>query len=259
MDYFGADFDLSRLTTTEPLVQYALDARRDKPAADGVKARKGRSGTTVAHEIALLRAAMRAVGLPQPAAPKLKAKPKPQEPLTEEEQKRVLMAATPRHKLTALLLLTLGPRRKEVASLCTDVDWNAQTMRIAGTKTDESDRVVPIPDELFDHMLQLRAAGKWEGFPRVSPSLIGKMVRQLCKRAGIPRRSPNDFRGTASQRMRQGGVDAEVRAAIQGNSARMQEATYTQTSKLVDVMREAVNSTKRLTPPRAAKKGETGT
>jgi integrase len=235
VNHFGADFDLHVLTSTEQLVQYASAARKD------------RAGTTVRMEIGVLGAAMRALGLSRPPVPKLRSDSKPQEPLTEEEQRRVLLAATPRHKLTVLLLLTLGPRRKEVARLCTDVDWEARTMRIAGTKTVKSDRVVPIPDELFEHMLQLRAAGKWEGFPRVSPSLIGKMVRQLCKRAGIPRRSPNDFRGTASQRMRQGGVDAEVRAAVQGNSARMQEATYTQTSKLVDVMRGAVNAPKRLT------------
>ncbi|MET0411060.1 MAG: tyrosine-type recombinase/integrase [Polyangiaceae bacterium] len=246
MAYFGPDYDLHALTSAEQLVQYASQAR------------KARSGATVRMELGVLGGAMRAVGLSRPPAPKLNAKSKPQEPLTEEEQRRLLLAATPRHKLTILLLLTLGPRRGEIAR-CGDVDWEAQTMRIAGTKTEKSDRVVPIPPDLLDHMLQLRAAGKWEGFPQVSAARIGKLVRDTCKRAGISRRSPNDLRGTASRRMRQSGVDAEIRAAIQGNSARLQEETYTRTHTMVDVMRAGLNATKRLTPSVKCPSGEAGT
>ena len=121
-------------------------------------------------------------------------------------------------------------------------------MRIAGTKTATSDRVVPSPDELYEHMKALKDAGRWEGFPKVSGARIWKLVRMTCRRAGIPDRHPNDLRGTASRRMRQAGVDAEVRAAVQGNSARMQEQTYTQTHTLLDVMRAGLDATKRLTP-----------
>ena len=158
------------------------------------------------------------------------------------------MAATPKHKLTILLLLTLGPRRSEIAHCC-DIDWDTRTMRIAGTKTLKSNRVVPIPPELYEHMKELKDAGKWEGFPTISGRRVYNMVIGTCRRAGIPERHPNDLRGTASRRMRQAGVDAEVRAAVQGNSPAMQERTYTQTHTLLDVMREGLDGTKRLTPP----------
>ena len=233
--HFGRDFDLATLTSTEQLVTYATQARA------------ARAATTVRMELGVLGSAMRAVGLARPPMPKLKAQPKPQEPLTEEEQRRLLMAATPRHKLTILLLLTLGPRRSEVGKI-EAIDWEAQTMHIAGTKTRRSDRVVPIPDELFEHMQQLKAAGRWEGFPKVTGARIWKLVRRTCERAGIPPRHPNDLRGTASRRMRQAGVDAEVRAAVQGNSPEQQERTYTQTHTMLDVMRAGLDATKRLTP-----------
>lgn len=234
--YFGPNFDLETLTTTEQLVAYALEAR------------KRRAAVTVQQELGILGRAMALVGLVRPKLPKMKAKSKPQEPLTEEEQRRLLMAATPQHKLTILLLLTLGPRRSEVRKIG-EVNWDRQTMWIHGTKTNNSNREVPIPDELFEEMQAIRERGEWKGFPKVSPTRIYAVVKQTCQRAGIPRRHPNDLRGTASRRLRTAGVDAEVRAAIQGNSARMQEQTYTQTHTMVEVMRDALASTKRIKSP----------
>lgn len=234
--YFGPDFDLETLTTTEQLVEYATTAR------------KQRSAVTVKQEFGVLGRAMALVGLVRPRLPKMKAKPKPQEPLTDEEQRRLLMAATPKHKLTILLLLTLGPRRSEVRKIG-EIDWNKQTMWINGTKTNNSKREVPIPDELFEEMQAIRARDEWIGFPQVSGARIYQMVRQACRRAGISPRHPNDLRGTASRRLRAAGVDAELRGAIQGNSARMQEQTYTQTHTMVEVMRDALKSTKRIKSP----------
>ena len=234
--YFGPDFDLETLNTQQQLVDYAIEARKQRSAA------------TVQMELMVLGQAMRQLGLSRPPLPPLKVKTKPQEPLTEEEQRKFLLAATPKHKLTVLLLMTLGPRRSEVAKIG-EVDWDRKTMWIHGTKTKNSNREVPIPDELFEEMLSLRARGEWNGFPKVTGRRILAIVVQTCKRAGIPRRHPNDLRGTASQRLRAAGVDAELRAAIQGNSARMQEQTYTQTHKMVEVMRDALASTKRIKSP----------
>lgn len=235
-EFFGPDLDLETITTTEQLVTYATQARTKRCAY------------TVKQELGVLGQAMRMVGLARPALPKMKAKPKPQEPLSEEEQRRFLMAATPKHKLTVLLMLTLGPRRSEVRKIG-DINWDNQSMWINGTKTKNSKREVPIPDELFEEMQAIRARGEWVGFPKVTGRRIYAIVRSTCKRAGIRVRHPNDIRGTASQRLRAAGVDAEVRAAIQGNSARMQEETYTQTHTMIEVMRDALDSTKRIKSP----------
>lgn len=236
--HYGPDFDLTTLTTQAQLVEYAAEAL------------KTRSGSSTKQEIGVLGQAMGAVGLVRPKMPKLDTTPKPQQPLTEDEQRRVLLACTPEHKLTILLFLTLGPRRSEIGKVGA-IDWTARTMWIHGTKTKRSNREVPIPEELWEEMEAQRRAGTWKGFAKLSNSRVYKIVRAACKRAGLDGRHPNDLRGTASQRMRAAGVDAEVRAAIQGNSAAMQEQTYTQTHKMIDVMREAVDSTKRIKSPSA--------
>jgi len=231
--FFGPDFDLTTLTEPRQLVDYAAEAL------------KKRCVVTVKQEFGVLGQAMRKLGLARPDPPKLKGKSKPQEPLSEEEQRKFLLAATPKHKLTILLLLTLGPRRSEVGKIG-EISWEKQTMWILGTKTENSKREIPIPDELFEEMQVVRARGEWKGFPNVTGRRIYAIVVSTCKRAGIPRRHPNDIRGTASRRLRAAGVDAELRGAIQGNSARMQEQTYTQTHTMTEAMREALAATKRI-------------
>lgn len=230
VEHFGPTYDLTQLDSPQPLVEYA---------AEGCKTR---SGKTVRMELGILAQAMVAVGLPVPRIPRLDTAPKPQQPLTEEEQRRVILAATPKHRLTVLTYITLGPRLSEVNAI-EAIDWNAATLHIAGTKTVKSKRTVPIPPELFALMSDMRARGEWRGFPQLSRRRLDTIIRTTCVRAGIGPRSANDLRGTASQRMRLAGVDAEVRAAIQGNSALMQQQTYTQTHLLLDVMREAVEAT----------------
>ena len=247
LDHFGDAFDLTTLTT-EAMVTYATEAL------------KARAAITVRMELEVLAQAMRAVGLTPPRKPKLRATPKPQEPLTLEQCKAFLLALHPRQKLLGLVLLSLGCRASEVAKLQDDtIDWEARTVWLYGTKTKRSRRQLPIPDELFAVMQELKQAGKWKGFPKQSRQAIDQVVRAACKQAGIGPRSVNDLRGTWATLAALKGIGADVRGAFQGNSADTQVRYYTQPSLMVEELREAVRAAPRITPPRAAKKGDTGT
>lgn len=223
MQHFTTTYDLHELST-QAMVEYA------------VKARETRAPTTVRGELDILMAAARAVGVKPPKRPRLKGGAKPQEPLTPA-QVRLFFAALPyTQRLLGLALVTLGPRASEIAKI-DDVDWDARTLWIYGTKTEGSRRQLPIPDELFAHMLELRRWGHWQGFPRITRQAIDKTVRKACKRAGIGPRSVNDLRGTWATLAALEGVSADVRAAWQGNSAEMQARTYSQPARMPEEMR----------------------
>jgi integrase len=225
LDHFGARFDLTHLTT-QAMVSYAS------------KALEHRAPTTVREEITTLTSAARAVGLIPQKRPRMKARAKPQRPLTREQVRLFFLALKPKQKLLGLTLITLGLRTGEVKRIG-DVDWSAGTLWIHGTKTVGSRRQLPIPQELFAHMLELRAAGKWQGFPKVTDNAIDKAVRAACLRAFGEPRSVNDIRGTWSTLAALEGVPPDIRAAWQGNSVRQQEQTYAQPALMPEEMRRA--------------------
>jgi integrase len=239
MQHFEVDYDLCELST-EAMVGYA------------VKARETRAPTTVRGELDILLAAARAVGLLPPKRPKVKGGAKPQEPLTPEQVRLFFVALPYDQRLLGLALITLGPRASEIAKI-DDVDWEARTLWVYGTKTVGSRRQLPIPDELFAHMLELRRWGHWKGFPTITRQAIDKTVRKACVRAGIGPRSVNDLRGTWATLAALEGVSPDVRAAWQGNSPQMQAKTYAQPGRMPEEMRRAAERG----VPRVRKSGPT--
>lgn len=227
MAHFGTNYDLHDLTA-EAMVKYATEARKVRAAA------------TVRLELHVLRQAAAAVGCTPPKRPKVGGQSKRQQPLTREQLQAFYLAVPKKHKLLALALITLGCRRSEVAKIDNEIDWDAQTMWMLGTKTKGSRRQLPIPDELFALMKEMRARGEWRGFPKCSRSTVDRVVRYSCKRAFGEERSVNDIRGTWSTLAGLDGVPAEVRAAFQGNSPEMQHLTYSQPALLPGEMRKAV-------------------
>jgi integrase len=246
LDHFGDSFDMHTLTT-EAMVGYAAEAL------------KARAAITVRMELDVLCQAAKAVGLTPPRKPKLRAVPKPQEPLTIEQCKLFLLALHPRQRLLGLTLLSLGCRASEVAKIDdSSVDWEAKSLRLRGTKTRRSDRTLPIPEELHAYMLELKNAGKWRGFPKQSRQAIDQVVRAACKRAGIGPRSVNDLRGTWATLAALKGIGPDVRGAFQGNGPATQARYYSQPALLVEELRSAVASAPRITPPRPSVKCPSG-
>lgn len=238
LDFWGHDRDIETLTT-EDLVNYAAKAKESRVAA------------SVRHELGTLDRAMRAVGVTCPRKPKLgKQTSKPQQPLSEAEVRRMLMAANPTHKLVLLVMVLLGVRRGEYSRFG-DIDWARQLIHVKGTKTGRSDRWVPIPNELFEHMCEMRAAdGGWPGFPKYSYKAIYAIVTTVCERAGLGHRHPNDIRGTHATLLALQGVSAAERAALQGNSEAMQIRTYSQPHTQPEALRPAVDKMPRIRAPR---------
>lgn len=228
MLHFGLDFDLHELTK-EAMVEYAT------------KALASREPTTVILELTVLRQASQEVGLIPPKRPKIKGGAKRQRPLTREQLQQFYLVLHPRQKLLGLSLITLGCRSSEVAKIDDDsIDWERQTMWMMGTKTKGSRRQLPIPDELFALMLEMRARGEWVGFPKQSRNAVDQIVRKACIRAFGEARSVNDIRGAWSTHAALEGVNDDIRAAFQGNSPEMQHRTYSQPTLMPDQLREAV-------------------
>lgn len=239
--HFKPDYDLRTLTTeeaTQAMVDYATQATAK------------RKPVSVMRELFALQRAMRAVGLKAPDLPELgDTSAKPQEPLNPEELRRFFMAAKPHHKFVVVALPSLGIRASEWNKI-TDIDWSRQMLFCQGTKTDRSPRWIPIPDELFELMVEQKNRGEWTGFPVIRRDAIDHIVRSTCKRAGIGPRSANDLRGTYATALALQGVSAAERAALQGNSELMQMRTYSQPHLQPEALRGAVDKLPRITRPR---------
>ena len=246
LEHFGADCDVEQFTR-EDLVKYATWARESREAS------------SVAIELRTLKRALGCIDVKAPAMPKLgDQSSKPQEPLTQSQMVALLMAARkPKRRVVLLVGLSLGLRRGEY-KLLREVDWQRRLIHIAGTKTKRSDRWVPIPDELFEHMQALRAAnsGEWPGFPKYSYSALNQIIVSTADHAGLGHRHWNDLRGTWSTQAALRGVSPADRAALQGNSELMQIRTYSQPHLHAEELRGAVQGMPRLTakPPMAAQK-----
>lgn len=234
--HFGAERDIATITA-EDLVTYAT-------AAKGARA-----AVTVDEELRTYSLACGACGIEPAKVPDVGDKAaKPQEPFSLDEVRRFLVACLPkqRWRLLAHQLHFMGLRASETRKL-DEPDWANQRVWCNGTKTKKSKRWVPIPDEMFEYMCELRARNEWIGWPVVPNPSIYQFVARTSIRAGIGRRSPNDCRGGLATRLAGNGVPAAMRGALMGNSERMQEATYSQPHLLEDELASAMNRQPRIT------------
>ncbi len=119
-----------------------------------------------------------------------------------------------------------GARKSEVNSLdWADVDLIKETLHIRGTKTERSDRNIPLPAAMLDWLRsrQIKAG------PLVRPwgSNMTTTLRRGCDRAKIAHCTPHDFRRTFASRLKQLGVDSMVVARLLGHtSSRLVDSTY---------------------------------
>jgi hypothetical protein len=237
LEYFGKDRDVEALTRQD-MVDYAMHARATREAS------------SVAIELRTFRRALECIDVKAPRRPKLgKQKAKAQEPLTQAEQRALLMAARkPKRRIVLLVALSLGIRRGEYACMA-EVDWEKRLIHVAGTKTEDSDRWMPIPDELYEHMLAIKRThgGVWPGFPKYSYSGLNEIIVNTAARAGLGHRHWNDLRGTWSTQAALRGVSPAERAALQGNSEAMQIRVYSQPHLDAEALRPAVQNMPRLT------------
>lgn len=150
--------------------------------------------------------------------------------LTLTEQQAFLQALEKsRYKWVMLFYLHTGARRAEALSLkAADVDYIGKTIRIRGTKTEESDRFIPLTEEVAAIIegqrrqnkkeRKDRKAGKYHQapddviFPFVKEQ-TSKAFKKLC-----PNHHLHDLRHTFITRCAESGVNVTVCQQIVGHS-----------------------------------------
>ncbi len=127
-------------------------------------------------------------------------------------------------------MVGVGARLKEAMSARPeDIDLDGGRVRLRGTKTDASARVVPLVAPWQRRLIeQASRGGVGVGGRLFRPwGKVQNDLRKACERTGIERCSPNDLRRTYSQWMRQAGVPVELIAASMGHvDSRMVERVY---------------------------------
>lgn len=191
-----------------PLVDRYVATRRSEGAGDLTISRE------IAHLARVMRRAARAGrwgGDPNLLRPlDLRAEYHPRKrALTPEEVEALLRALSPRRAAVVAMAVATGARRSELWSLTLE----GSAVRIPGTKTAGSDRLVPILS-VFRPLLALAA-------PHLPLEPWGAMSRDLdraCVRAGIPRCTPTDLRRTHATILRELGVDRDVVRRLLGHA-----------------------------------------
>ncbi len=142
--------------------------------------------------------------------------------LTPEELGGLLRASAPRLRSLVAVTVSTGARLSEALKLSRgDVgsDWVAH---LEGTKTEESDRVIPVLGP-FRELL----ASAFPYIPLESYRNVTRDLAAACKRAGIERVTPNDLRRTHATLLISAGVDREVVRRLLGHkTSAMVERVY---------------------------------
>jgi integrase len=234
---------LSELTT--PMVKRYIDQR----LGERVTADRTTSRETVRKELSILRAALREaaeLGWLKPGTDKLviptfRAKYQPRERwLTPEEYEKLsgaladptrrthAYAVAVRRRFWLALAVYLGGRLSEIEERLdwSEVDLEANVLRLRGTKTAGSDRSIPIPAPLAAILAEVPPQERTGPVAGVWPN-IRRDLTKACERAGIPRVSPNDLRRTYASWLVNAGVPLQQVARLLGHkSTRMVDLVY---------------------------------
>lgn len=145
--------------------------------------------------------------------------------LDAEEFDGLLAHLAEKRRLFVVMTVYLGLRLSEALSLdWADVDLERGWVLIAGTKTQKSRRLVPLPPALKE----ILSAEKSKKGRVLSP--WGNVRRDLavaCEKAGIDPVTPNDLRRTFASWLKQAGVDSFTVGKLMGHTtSRMVELVY---------------------------------
>jgi integrase len=152
---------------------------------------------------------------------------KPRTRALNREQVAALLSELEGHtRALVAVCVALGCRRSEGMRLTpADIDLEAGFAHIRGTKTEDSDRLVPVLS-VFRPMLEL-------ALPllpyRATTTNVNREVMWACKRAGIEHASFNDFRRTHATLLLEHGVDRDhVRRLLGHTTAKLVDTVYGQ-------------------------------
>jgi integrase len=134
--------------------------------------------------------------------------------LTREEVVRLLAVLPPPRAALVAVCVALGVRLSEAYRILpSDVDMDAGRVFVGGTKTKASKRWLPVLS-LYRPML----AAALPHLPLPLWSNLHNTLATACRRAGIERCTPNDFRRTHSTLLIEAGVDRDVVRRLLGHT-----------------------------------------
>ncbi len=149
--------------------------------------------------------------------------------LTPAQVQALFAELAPARRALLALAVATGARRSEVQRITrADIDTNAWTVRIAGTKTAGSHRTIPVP--LPEQQALLRFAADSGCLPAKWINMSAD-IPKLCLRLGLPRATPNDLRRSfATWGIEAGVTRADVARLLGHTSTAMVFKVYGQES-----------------------------
>lgn len=213
---------LLRILGEQPLASLRLD---DVQAFVNTRLAEDAAPETVRKELCVLRRALDLAhkrGIPGPAPeaamPRFRARYVPRKTWLSQRQFAELLAALPEDRaLFVLVAVYTGARLSELVRLSwPDVDFDADHIHIRGTKTQQSDRFVPLHPRLRD-VLRGRRALRGPVLPAWLN--IRRDLALACQKAGVPVVTPNDLRRTFASWLVQAGETSYVVAQLLGHSS----------------------------------------
>ena len=200
---------------------------------------EGASESTIYKEIVTLRAALRlarraGIWFGEPAAicpiafaPEYKPRTRA---LTQGELQALLAQLLPdRAARVAFIVATSASWRETELARDEDVSQDLATVLVRGTKRSTRYRTVPVVSDAARSLLEyaLRYAAGTDGLLFLPWASARRDLLAACKRAGIPRCSPNDLRRTCATWLRAAGVPPDLIAPVMGHAdTRMVERVY---------------------------------
>jgi integrase len=142
--------------------------------------------------------------------------------LAAEQEKRLLLSASPHVRPIIITALDTGMRRGEVLNQAwKDVDLVRGLLYVTRSKTPEGEsREIPLTARVLRELSELsRQQGSVFTFQGHPVQSIKTAWSGALKRAGIPRLRFHDLRHTFATRLMEAGVAREVRKALLGHSS----------------------------------------
>lgn len=209
---------------------------------------EGAARESVRKELVVLRSTLnlardRGVLSQDPAAliPRFRAKYKPRRRwLSSDELSGLLRHLSPERQRWVIVGVLTGGRLSEIESLTWGaLDFEQGLIHLAGTKTDRSDRFVPMDHGLAELLRPMRGpateavAGHWKN--------VRRDLHKACAKARIEPVSPNDLRRTFASWLKQAGRDSMAVGRLLGHtSSRMVELVYGHLDQ--KTLRDAIDS-----------------
>lgn len=261
----GTSRDISKLTEADTLAYWTRRSSERVDASD-----PGPSPHTIQKELRVLVQALRyckRAGLCKPVCepgdlmPKELAQGRVYQPRErwlprDTEYPRLLMALSADRRDYLVAFCFTGLRLSELYKVhAYHIDIERRELDADGTKTRRSKRIIPLSDEAFE-VFARRAQARPEGPLFDDWGKLHRDVSAACRRAGIEKASPNDFRRSFCSWLALAGVPMLTASRLLGHaSTKMVEQVYAQLSR--EAMHDAVAKLNKpkADPTVAAKRG----